>query len=146
MADLVIDPAEVHITSNTVTEKVQGGELMSPGQACYRKVSDNKYYLADIDVPDESVRVAICVQYCPTADDYFDIATDGIIDLGVNLQRGRVYGVSTTPGGIRPICDTVGTGAYPVILGMALSWREFDIQIHDPGIQRLGTGWLGTML
>lgn len=141
MTILVVVPAAVHIFSNTITERVEGGVEIDPGETVYRKVSDNKYYLADADTEASSENCAISVGYCSSDGDFFMIATGGYIDFGVNLKKGEIYCQSLTAGKLQPAVDFTGTGAYTVIYGIAIAARIFDIQIHAPGIQRIGTGW-----
>lgn len=115
MADLSITAANVRSKSNTVTQLVQFGEAVTPGQAVY--VSSSKYYKADADDANKYAATAIAMSNA-SADDYGLIAVKGSINIGAVTVEGTVYVVSDTAGGIKPTAD-LAAGDYTTILMVA---------------------------
>jgi len=130
MADLSITAANVRIGSDAVTQLVQFGEAVTPGQAVY--LLSGKYYKADADDADKYEATAIAVSHAST-DDYGLIQLRGSLNIGATTVEGMVYVLSDTAGGIKPTADLT-SGDYTTILMVATDATgncELAIQAFD---------------
>jgi hypothetical protein len=130
MADLSITAANVRLGSDAVTQLVQFGEAVTPGQPVY--LSSSKYYKADADDANKYEATAIAMSYAST-DDYGLIQLKGSLDIGATTVEGTVYVLSDTAGGIKPTADLVA-GDYTTILMVATDAAgncELAIQAFD---------------
>lgn len=120
MADLTITAANVLVTSNTTTQRVQAGEAVTAGQVVYQKTSDSKYYKTDVTTGSEESKAAgVAVTPAGAADDYFLIATAGDIETGGTMTVNEVYVVSAS-GAVSPASDLT-SGDYGTIVYIAKS-------------------------
>jgi len=130
MADLSITAANVRIGSDAVTQLVQFGEAVTPGQPVY--ISSSKYYKADADDGDKYEATAIAMSHA-SADDYGLIQLRGSLNIGATTVEGMVYVLSDTAGGVKPTAD-LATGDYTTILMVATDASgncELAIQAFD---------------
>lgn len=133
MADLTITAANVGVSDgNTRTQIVQVGEAVTHMQSVYLDSSTNKYMLADADAAGEDGASGVTITSAPL-DGYAMIATRGKVKAGATITVGKIYVLSDTPGGIKPV-DDLATGDKVTILGVGVSSTEIDINIIASGV------------
>ena len=135
MANITQTAANVAAGSSaTRVQLVQAGEAITQGMPVYL-ASDGKYYQTDANdtaVKAQSKGIAISPA---SADGYFLMAVDGLINLGATLAVGQVYCVSATKGAIAPYGDLT-TNDFVTILGIATTTALMDINIVISGVQK----------
>lgn len=135
MADLSITAANVKAGSaSTRVQLVQAGEAIDQGEPAYL-ASDGKYYQTDAN--DTAIKAqAKGIAITPaSADGYFLLAVDGLINLGATLAVGQIYVCSATKGGIAPYADLT-TNDFVTILGVATTTALLDINLLVSGVQK----------
>lgn len=135
MADLSITAANVKAGSaSTRVQLVQAGETIDQGEPAYL-ASDGKYYQTDAN--DTAIKAqAKGIAITPaSADGYFLLAVDGLINLGATLAVGQIYVCSATKGGIAPYADLT-TNDFVTILGVATTTALLDINLLVSGVQK----------
>lgn len=133
MADLSITAASV-IASSANVINVTAGAVVSAGQAVYQDPADKKYKLADNDSATVAARSPKGIALNSAANGQpLAVATGGPVTIGATLTPGVAYYLSSTPGGICPVAD-LGTGDYPVIIGIATSPSVLKVAIVESGV------------
>lgn len=135
MADLTITAANV--VPGTGARIVQGtaGATITAGQVVYKDASDSdKYKLADCDSATAAVRGAVGIALNgASAGQPVSVIVGGQVTIGATIAAGVAYYLSATPGGICPVAD-LGSGDYPLILGMGVSTTVLDVDLVDPEV------------
>lgn len=131
MADVTITAADVQLKGNATVERGIAGETLTQGEAVY-KASDQKWYAADCT--DAAKHAASGVVMTPAAaDDYFQVATAGPIDIGGTLTVGGVYVLSVT-GAFSPVAD-LESDDYVTIAGVATAADTLELGFISSGVQ-----------
>lgn len=134
MADLSITAGNVVRGSTSQTEAGTAGATITAGQVVYRDVSDGKYKLADCDSATAEVRSPRGVALNGASDGQpLTILLSGDVTIGATLTAGTTYYLSATPGGIAPVGD-LGTGDYPVVVGIATSTSVLKVDFVEAGV------------
>ncbi len=134
MSDLVITAANVVKGSGSRTQVGTAGASITPGQVVYLDSATNTYKLADCDSATASVRSPAGIALnTASSNQPLSILTSGSITIGATVTAGVAYYLSATPGGICPVAD-LGTGDYPVILGIATSASVINIDVQEAGV------------
>lgn len=140
MADITQTLADVQLKSASPTTKVvQSGEILSQGKCVYKKSSDGKYYLCDVDgagAPTTETATIAGVSLTPAAasGDYFVLMTAGSFDPGGTVTVGQEYVASdTVNGNIAPRSD-LDTDDYISRLGVGTAADTIEIDIHNSGV------------
>ena len=134
MADLVQTAANVAIMQASPTIRpAQAGEAITQGQAVYVH-TDNKHYKCDAD--DSAAKAAaVGIAMTPAATNaYFLMLTAGKFNPGATVAVNKVYIVSDTAGGIKPI-DDLTTGDFLTILGTGTATNTIDLRINATGVE-----------
>ena len=139
MVDVSVTAANLRTTANVAKfyNNQTAGEALTRGEACYKKASDEKWWLADADASAEAsgstVRVGIAAQ---------DVGAEQIVDIvyydptftpGFTVVANTVYAVSATAGGIMPIAD-ISAGDYGVFLMIGISTTQAFLDIRKSGV------------
>ena len=129
MADYSITAANVKPVNGTTSVKgpFAAGAALTPGQSIFRHVSDNKWYMLDIDDPTAMANIStkpdsigVLMFGGAAIDDLLYVAVKGPIYAGTTLNTlVAVYG-SDTAGGLKPGAD-LDSGDVPVLMGTPLS-------------------------
>jgi len=134
MSDLVITAANVVKGSGSRTQVGTAGASITPGQVVYLDSATNTYKLSDCDSATASVRSPAGIALnTASSNQPLSILTSGSITIGATVTAGVAYYLSATPGGICPVAD-LGTGDYPVILGIATSASVINIDVQEAGV------------
>lgn len=134
MADLSITAASVLAGSNANVERGTAGATVTAGQVVYKDASTRRFGLADSNSATAGVRAAYGVALNGAATGQpLAVLRSGDVTIGATLTAGVAYYLSDTPGGICPVAD-VGSGEYPVILGIATSTTVLAVNIQAAGV------------
>lgn len=134
MADLVITVANVAAGSGARKVSGTAGATITAGEVVYLDSATGTYKLADCDSATAAVRSPAGIAlHGSLSGQPLTIQTSGPITIGATVTAGVAYYLSATPGGICPVAD-LGTGDYPVILGLATSASVIDIDIQEAGV------------
>jgi len=136
MAELTQVAANVKQNSGVVVPTFKtAGEAITAGMPVYEDSADGLYYKAQANSAAKAKCDGIALNSC-AANQPLIIKSTGGIDLGDTLTVGETYVVSdATAGKIRPIGD-LGTGDYPVILGVATTTSNMDMNLYAPGVAK----------
>lgn len=140
MADITITAANVVASTGATTELGTAGETITAGQTVYKKASDSKFYLADVDATAVGANSEIDNVYGialngAAASQPLSVQKSGVISIGGTVVVGMVYVQSATAGGIAPLADLVATD-YVTVLGVALTASTVDMGIKITGVQK----------
>lgn len=134
MSDLSVTASAVLAGSGAQIEHGTAGASITAGQVVYFDSTTNTFKLADCDSATAAVRapygIALHAAYSgqPLA-----VAKSGPVTFNAIFTAGLAYYLSATAGGIAPVAD-LSTGAYPSVLGMAISTTVLDIDIQSSGV------------
>lgn len=133
MADLSITAANVIAAAGALIDRGTGGAAITAGQSVYLDPTDGKYKLSDCDSATAAARECDGIALNGCADGQpLAVVTSGPVDVGEVLTLGQAYYLSATAGGIAPFAD-LGTGDYPVLLGIAKSTSRLHVVIAAAG-------------
>ncbi|UES51572.1 hypothetical protein [Roseibium aggregatum] len=134
MADLSITPANVISGAGSIIDRGTGGAAITAGQPVYKDSADDKYKLSDCDSATEATRQCDGIALNGCADGQpLAVHKSGPLTVGAVLTAGQAYYLSATPGGIAPYAD-LGSGDYPVLLGIASSDSVLKVAITAAGV------------
>lgn len=134
MADLTITASAVIAGANAVKEQGIAGEALVAGKAVYKDPATKKWMLADNDSATVAARSGTGVALNGASNGQpVSIHKTGDLTVGAILTPGLAYYVSSTPGGICPAAD-LGSGDYPVLVGMAKSSSVLNVAFVPAGV------------
>lgn len=116
----------------------RAGATITAGMPVYKDSSDNDDYKPSRA---NAVATALCdgIAMCSASDGQPLIVqklTGSLITLGATLAVGETYVVSdATQGKIMPLAD-LGSGDYPVVLGVAKTAANFQLGIQAVGVAK----------
>jgi hypothetical protein len=134
MADLAITAANV--VAGVGARKTTGiaGATITAGQLVYQDPADSKYKLADGNSGTAALRAMAGIALHGASDGQpLSIHLEGLITIGAAVSTAVGYYLSSTPGGICPVAD-LASGAYPTLVGFAVSATVLDVKIHPAGV------------
>ena len=139
MADLSITATSVVEVAGAGVDDGVAGATITAGQTVYKKISDNKFYLADCDATAVGANAEIDNVYGialngAAVDQALSVQKTGTITIGATTVVGVVYVQSATAGGIAPWGDLVSTD-YVTIIGYALTTSTIKLAIDILGVQ-----------
>lgn len=134
MADLVITAANVVSGDAAVVEQMIAAEAITAGKVVYRSATTLRAGLADNNdaAADHRTVRGIALNGAAIGQPVL-VQREGLLTLGATLTAGVAYYLSDTPGGICPVAD-LGSGEYPVILGMAVSTTVLRVNVQASGV------------
>ena len=132
--DLSITPASVTTTSTSFKD-ITAGATITAGQAIYQDSTDNeKGKLADAnDTSAKAVVVGIALHGAASGQP-LRIQTGGNITIGATVTVGKVYVLSETAGGIKPI-DDIDMSDYVTVIGVGTTSAIIKMNITVSGVQ-----------
>lgn len=135
MADLSITATGVVKGVGAKTKTTIAGAAVTAGQALYIDAADeNKGKLADTDHATAAVRVLAGIALNNAASGQpVTYQYKGRLTIGATVAVGKIYVLSDTAGGIKPV-DDLAAGDYTSVLGIAISTTEIDINIQNGGV------------
>jgi hypothetical protein len=134
LADLVLTAASV--VAGVGARKTTGiaGATITAGQPVYQDPADSKYKLADGNSGTAVVRAMAGIALNGASNGQpLSVHLDGPLTIGAAVSTGVGYYLSSTPGGICPVAD-LASGAYPTLIGFAISATVIDVKIHPAGV------------
>jgi hypothetical protein len=139
MPDIVQTPASVKLYEDASFFPGQAGELIERGDVVYlvedeEEVDVGKYKLASDATEEEANASGIAITPAPV-DGHFVIQYGGGIDVGGVLAVGVTYGVSDTPGKLKPVEETASL-KFPTTLGIAIEASRLFLVITATGVQK----------
>jgi hypothetical protein len=134
MADLSITAADVISGAGSLIDRGTGGATITAGQAVYKDSADGKYKLSDCDSATEAERAVDGIALNGCADGQpLAVHKSGPLTMGEVFTAGQAYYLSATAGGIAPYAD-LGSGDYPVLLGIASSTSVLKVAFNASGV------------
>ena len=132
--DLSITAASVTTTSTSFRD-ITAGATITAGQAIYQDSTDNdKGKLADAnDTSAKAVVVGIALHGAASGQP-LRIQTGGNITIGATVTVGKVYVLSETAGGIKPI-DDIDMSDYVTVIGVGTTTAIIKMNITVSGVQ-----------
>ena len=131
MVDLVITPASVLASSNSVVLSGIAGAAITAGQSVSRASSGN-FVLADNNAAAPANSAVGVALNNAAAGQPVDVQAGGDITIGATMIKGAAYYLSATAGGISPFAD-LAAGQGVSLLGVAKSTTELVLSIHNTG-------------
>ncbi len=140
MADLsLVASAVVTVAGNTVVGVA--GTAIAAGQLCYKKASDNKYYLADCDATavaadsqaDNVAGIALC---SADEDQPIKLQTSGTVTVSSVLTVGTVLYLSNVAGGITATYADIVSTDWLTTIGIPSSATVINLDINRTAIQK----------
>lgn len=134
MTALSITAANVLPGSGAQIEAGTAGETITAGQVVYLDTSAGKYKLADCDSATAAVRSprGIALNGASSGQP-LSILRAGDITIGATMTAGVAYYLGDVAGAIVPVGD-VGSGDYPVIIGIAKSTTVLAVKFNEAGV------------
>lgn len=130
MADIAITAANVISHGSNVDRTA--GATVAAGEVVYDDAAGSK--LADNDSATAAARSPKGFALNGAANGQpLRVHTKGPLVVGAVLTPGVAYYLSSTPGKICPVGD-LGSGDYPVYLGIAKSSSVLDVNIHEASV------------
>ena len=139
MAAVSITAANVVKSTGAITEDGTAGEVITAGQAVYKKASDGKFYLADTLAASVAGNseidnfYGIALNGAPAAAQPLTVQKSGIITIGGTVAVGAMYYVGIAAGAISPVAD-IESPNYVTVIGLALTAGTININPYVSGI------------
>lgn len=134
MADYSVTPGNVVPTAALKTTLI-AGEAIDAGELIYKKASDSKAYLAQIDgTEEEADAIGIAVVSAGTGQPVV-YQTSGPLAMGsVFTAAGAVVMASRTAGKLAPIAD-LSTSDFLTLVGWSTSATTLNISLQKTGVE-----------
>jgi hypothetical protein len=134
MADLVITAASVVPGAGSRRTSGIAGASIAAGKPVYQDPADLKYKLADANSGTAAARAVSGISLNAAENGQpLAVHLEGPLTIGAAVSQGVGYFLSSTAGGICPAAD-LASGAWPTLLGFAISASVIDVKIHPAGV------------
>ncbi len=129
MADLTIVPGDVQNSDTATIVEGDAAVTVAAGQAVYRN-SNGKFALADADGATPLFRVVGIAVNSAKADQPLQVCTGdpAFVCGAADVEIGKIYVLSATPGGICPT-DDLASPMNAQVIGVGLSATEIYLRL-----------------
>ncbi len=137
MANVVPVPSDVRIQGGTVTQQIQFGDAMNPGDFLYISTVNGKAYKSANADQGEAYISGVAVSIAG-ADEYGFAFTGNSqsIDLGVDSVPGELYVVSDVSGQVMPYGDLT-TGDWICYAAIGTADLKFELFNNPLALQKV---------
>lgn len=136
MADVVINPADVSVTTPSGSQRSTSSAAMVAGQIIYPD-TNTTVALANAGAVDTAAAVGMLLNDATAAGQPVSYARSGdIVTVSSVLTVGEVYVPSVTDGGLAPVVDLL-TGNFTTVFAVAIAANQLKIGIVVGGVAKV---------